>query len=161
MKGWLLLLGLFGCAAEVAAPVEQDQWSDYGAPSSVALWSAVVERWVDAGYEAPAACVLPREVSADPVMFEEICGARSGGASGCQRGSLIVIAYGLVDSHYLNPDRTRAHEMLHWLAECSGTLTKRQNYEHALENVWFDHEHGDDFVLAPWINGYAAQDPSS
>ena len=135
LLGALLMLG--ACTADVPASVQApavDQWADYGSPADPQLWVAVVERWEDAGFPSADGCDLPREVIADRIMFEEICGRGAGGASACQRPGLIVIADGMST----DPTRTRAHEYLHWLVECTRTGTAAQNRAHAVPGVWFE-----------------------
>lgn len=149
----LTCLGLAACAQQQTQDpaVAAAEAPEYGTPINPELFAAVSHRWVAAGLPQPgAACTLPNTVLADAQMFVELCGKNAPGANACQRHSLIVVVDGWqLERHRMQS--TLAHEIAHWLAECTGAATARQNVDHSLEGVWFSDIDGDDFVIAPWV----------
>lgn len=167
MKFAALTLLLVGCATlEMPDAV----------PSDAAEWSAVRVAWTEQGY-ADCADAAPREAVVDAETFEALCtapplvpptseGARAtcadAAAWSCLMactvdapdggGALIVLAQGWWDRPgYLR--QTRAHEMLHALAECTG-VAHATNAAHALTNVWGASEKGAHYALESFAVGH-------
>lgn len=134
------------------------------------LFAEVVTRWQELGFPlstdecfetARRTPLVPREVFVEPDEFQDMCRSQalSPGmqcddeecALGCMAaapddgGPLLVFVEGWQDTDAIR--MLRAHEALHWLADCSRLATPWANLNHAVPGVWTPMLEGAPYVM--------------
>jgi hypothetical protein len=139
------------------------------------LFGEVVTRWQELGYpltaeecfeSAAETPLIPREIFVEPDEFQDMCRSQALApgmqcpdeecALGCTAaapddgGPLLVFVDGWQDSDMMR--LLRAHEALHWLADCSMLATAWANLNHAVPGVWAPMVKGAPYVMEQFEN---------
>ena len=128
------------------AACNDDYAEEYqSAPMDAALWAAVQESWVANGFPEPGeACTTPTEVVGDAELMAEMCDPDS---LGCELHGQVFILDGRPE---LETRKTRAHEMAHWLVECTCAASQQENLDHSIPGIWRPTTAFANYVIKPW-----------